>query len=184
MTVSGQAGGDFELGPASVAALVALGGSIDGYTAQLKRTMDRERDYYKGVIDVQIRAAGAMPATGSLYLGLDGPKRNRMRMIRRLVVGGVGWNTVAAGTAIFYIGSARPTLSTAMQVALSDVVDEASGQTTPLPSVAFYSGRQIVLHFPDQLFVEINGGTPGQTYAVGGGAEDWPDEQFGLISES
>ena len=44
-------------------------------------------------------------------------------------------------------------------------MDEASGATPAIPSVAFSSGHQIELEPREKLYVVIVGGTPAQQYA-------------------
>lgn len=119
-------------------------------------------------IDADPGASDVMPAAGNLALNLGGPVPGRIWLLRQLVVGGLTWGTVAAGTAEAY-GTALPPLQTASGRQLSDLADAFSA----LPGVHFYTSRQVVLRNPQRLVVVVVGGTSGQTYQAAANVEDY-----------
>jgi hypothetical protein len=168
------AAGIVHLGEHTLKAFLDFGVKLDSIADQLKKLREDEAAYQYGTLDHTVAATGEMPATGSLFLDLGGPAPFRMWQLRRLVVGGITYALAAAGSAIVHVSPSVPNPSS-----LLTVVDQAA--SLPLP--ALYSTHQIVLHAGERLYVEIAGGTSGQTYAAAGSVEDSADRRRRAVTD-
>ena len=118
----------------------------------------------------QREAADSVNAGGSdLVLALGGPTQGRLWHLRTLVVGGLTYATVAAGTALLVRSAMRPT--NAATLGLSAVLDQA----TSLPLPAGYSRGQMVIRNPEKFYVIIVGGTASQAYVAAGSIEEFQE---------
>ena len=170
MTIDAGLGANLDIGHASFQALIGLKASVDDLAAAVKR-IERIEELYQqiGPVDHQLNGSGTAPASGSLFISLGSPAPGRFWILRRLIVGGVTWVTTAAGAANVYASPSRPD-----GAGLSMMVDNASS----LPNKAFYSSRQVTVHQPSHLWVEVTTPTAGQTYVATGLVEELPDRPF------
>lgn len=174
-------GGHVDLGPASMHALVSLGAGFDTLAKELKRINDREEWYQlHAPLDQNLRNSKVCPtpAPASIYIGMGGPAIGRVWFLRRLIVMGLTWSTMADATECnVHVTTVPNPVSGGM-----DMVDNSSppsgGQA--LPNKAFYSNRQIAVHHPNHIIVEIVGPTAGQQYVVTGMADDRADSLRGM----
>jgi hypothetical protein len=156
---------DVDLGPLHVVASLAaeLGRQNDLNEKRYQEMRRRNQLRTQVPIDYKPKANCLIPASGNpTAMGFGGPEAGFYWLVRRLVVGGLTWGTSAAGTAEVYVTASE---SIAVLRGLTDLVDEASGATPAIPSVAFYTGHQIKLEPREKLYVVIVGGTPAQQYA-------------------
>ena len=153
---------------------LTLGDSIDAQTKSWRQLMARLQ--HGTPIDYGIGVAGVYPASGNLLLNFGTPDQGTRWEVTGCVVGGVDVFTTAAGKAGLYVSGMLPTttggLAPAGMTALAD-------QATALPNVAFYGTRQLVVNDQEYLFLIINGGTPGQTYAANFSATVFPVDAAG-----
>jgi hypothetical protein len=176
MSIEADVVGGVELGPFSLRALAGIGASLDAMSKKLDRLRRLEEEYQFGAIEVNLREAGVSAASGSLILGLRGPAYGRMWEVKRLTVGGALWTSTVGGTAIVAVSPAAGQLTPA----LTDVADQAAS----LPSVAYYSTRQLTVRHPNHLFVVILSPTASTQYSVGGQATDLPDKRLRIEAEA
>lgn len=171
MTIGAAA--DIQIGPLVLEAMASLHADMRSLTESVAKAAERiarvEELYAKlGPVDVPLRAAATSNSSGSGFLlDLGGPASGRVWLLRRLLVGTTTWTSVA-GTANVYVSAVRPSPG---QGNLADMVDNAA----TLPLAAFYSNRQIALHAPQRLYVELVNPVASTTYVAGGSAEDLPD---------
>lgn len=169
MTSAGIGAG-VQLGPIEFEVVAQLKSSVETLAKQVANLRAEERAYHEqGPVDAPLQASGTAPSSGSLWLNLGGPATLRAWILRRLIIGGSTWGTTVAGTANLYVSPSQPTGSS-----LAVQVDEASA----LPNKAFYTSRLIVLHAPNQLWVEIANPTSASVYVVSGAAEDILDRVY------
>lgn len=150
--------------------LVSLGLRMGALTDQLEKRDKHERWLRANTIpvDAPLRGQGSVPASGPLAIDLGTPPEGKVWLVRRMAIGGVKRSTSVAGSADLYV-SAQPPVTEALNQNFSELVD----YTTTLPSMAFYSHRQIVLTYPERIIAVIIGGTPGQTILASGSAEQY-----------
>lgn len=161
---------DLDLGPIEVMAslrgeLATLNAHHRADAERRKRETARARTPVVARLISNVAIGAGAPRTA---VSLGGPDPGYYWMVRRLIIGGVTWKTVAAGTAEIYIsglsaaqgaGITGPMVS---GLALSDLVDQAPS----LPNKAFYSDQQMMLQAQENLLIVIDGGTATQTYVA------------------
>ena len=156
------------LGP--VEAMASLGvelGKTRRHAEELwhaRQEWERSRvpSYVKQVSNAIIPSSGAN--TG---IGLTGPRAGYFMILRRLIVGGLTWETTAAGTSDVYVTALSTGAISALT--LSDMVDNSAF----LPNKAYYSNQQVVILAGEHLEIVIVGGTVGQQYVATGLFEVW-----------
>ena len=179
------AGASLDLGPLSLSAILDLQASVNGLAKAFSDWKQQEADYQYGALDIVIQGSGVAATATNLVLDCGGPNQDRMWEIRRLAVGAPNPATEVAGVAYLYVSSAMPV---GINPTLMNFVDWTgyNGTATPnaeLPSTAFYSARQVVLHAPEHLWCVINGGTNLQQYVVAGRALDFPDRRRSMVTD-
>jgi hypothetical protein len=175
MTMEAEVGAGVEVGGASLDALVALGGSLNGVVKHLEKLQSLEEAYQFGSVEVPLRAASVSGASGALVIDLGGPTYGRKWEVKRLSVGGTTWASAVGG-----IGQAVISPNAQTNPAISDVADVAA----TLPSIAFYSTGQFVVRHPNHLYIVIVTPTASTQYAVGGSATELPDRRVRLNMET
>lgn len=166
---------DLSLGEQTLRLLAEISGGMQSTHKVLQHLLALEQRYQiEGPTNVQLRGASGGAATGNLVIGLGGPSQGRKWEIRRLIIGGSTFGSTVAGTAEVYV-SAVPGAVVGAGRNLADMVDQASGATPSLPSVAFYGAGQIVLRYPQELKIVIVSPTASTPYEAGGAAIDLPD---------
>lgn len=176
---------DLDLGPIEIMA------GIRTELASMNHKADkwREREQARARVPIMVRqfASGIIPTpTARVGLNMGGPDPGFYWMLRRLIIGGLTWKTVAAGTAEIYVtalGGQQGAVSTGPVVAglaLSDMVD----QSAALPSKAFYSDQQVMIQEQENLVVLIDTGTAGQQYVCTGQFQVFRTVAAGLVYET
>lgn len=110
-------------------------------------------------------------------MNLGGPQMFRQWEIRQLIVGGITWETTVAGSCDVFVQPSDP--SARNPVALLNMVDNSS----TLPNKAYYSGGQLRVRHPAQVFVAIISGTASTQYQATGAAFDLPDRAVLAVVE-
>lgn len=142
---------------------------MDEYLARLEAFQNLYQQ--AGPIQLRLRASGTSDANGDNFvIDLGGPSVHRLWEIRGVVIGGLTWSTTVAGSGELYIGS-NPTTARS----LADLVDQASGSSPALPSVATYSSGQVVLRNPERLYFVVVSPTASTQYVAGARGFDVPD---------
>ena len=167
------------LGPLTAKLELAVD-AISKQTASLDRLIAFQAAYQQdGPIQLRLRGTGTSNSAGdSFTIDLGGPATMRLWEIRGVVVGGLTWSSTVSGTAELYIGS---NVSTARP--LSEIVDQASGSTPSLPSVATYSSGQVVLRNPEHLYLVIVSPTASTQYLAGARGFDVPDRPARRVAD-
>lgn len=104
-------------------------------------------------------------------MSLGGPDAGFYWLVRRLVIGGVTFKTVAAGSAEIYVTALAPPFGTAgvgpivAALAMTDIADQYATLPTPAGR-GFYSNSQMIVQENENLVVVIDTGTAGQTYVA------------------
>jgi hypothetical protein len=139
--------------------------------------LDQERRLAMARIpsDVQLVTTGVCGATGTLILQVSKPDPGRLQEVRLLTVGGASATDTPAGTAYAYIRGDEPT-----DLGLTGLFDETG---EPFVTSAQYGTHQVVVRFPDALWVAIVGGTEGNIYTVTGKVEDFDERAYAGIIE-
>lgn len=176
MSLGAGVDAEVDLGPLVFELMGGIKASLDSLTKAIKRTRDIEDAYQFGAVEVMLRSAAVSGSSGSLILGLGGPPYGRLWEVKRLTVGGALWTSTVAGQAIVVVSPASGQLTPT----LADVADQAGS----LPSVAYYSTRQLVVRHPNHLYVVILTPTATTQYAVGGTATNFPDKRLALETEN
>ena len=179
MSLDAEVDAELDLGPMFLEVLGGVRAGIETLNKRLRNIAKIEEAYQFGAVEVMIRKAATSAASGSLIVGCGGPAYGRLWEVKRLTVGGQLWTTSVNGTAIVAMGS-TPDGQAALTPPLSDIVDNASS----LPSIAFYSTRQITVRHPNHLFVVILSPSATTQYVVGGQATDYPDKRLLLDTEN
>jgi hypothetical protein len=176
MSIGADVDAEVDLGPLVFELMGGIKASLDSLASAIKKMRDNEEAYQRGAVQVVLRGS-AMSDSGSdtLEIGLGGPPYGRLWEVKSLTVGGGLWTTTAAGQALVVVSPAR-----SLTPALTDIVDQAG----TLPSVAYYSTRQLVVRHPNHLRVVFLTPTASTQYAVGGQATDLPDRRTALVTES
>lgn len=172
MSLDAETGTEVHLGGFSLETLVGLRAGVDSLAKKLDNIKAVEDAYQFGVLEIPIRAVASAPSSGNFAIDLGGPTYGRFWEVKRLTVGGVLWSSVVNGTAIVVVGPS-PNSSSAITPPLSDICDEAAS----LPSVAFYSSRQLLARHPNHIYVVILTPSASTQYAVGGQVSDFPDKR-------
>lgn len=153
---------------------VTLGGLRDEFRKDRKH-----RDWTRVAstpIDIEAQSQIVATTAGPNVIGLGGPAMGRARLVREIVVGGVTVATAAAGTADVYVMGTSPG-ATPPLIRWRD-------HAATMPLIAFYSDRQIALHYPEKLWVVLTGATNGQQYVAAAWSVDYQEaavgEQFSL----
>jgi hypothetical protein len=176
MSLETEVAGGVELGPFSLKALAGIAAGIDTMNKRLHNIAKREESYQFGAVEVMLRGSCVSATTGNLIMCLDGPSYGRLWEVKRLTVGGALWTSTVGGQAIVVLSPA----SGQVTPATSDVADQAAS----LPSVAYYSTRQLTVRHPNRLYVVILSPTASTQYAVGGQATDLPDKRVSIDVEA
>ncbi len=167
----GQVDTKLSIGQMSLEALVDLKASVDGMTDLFRKYLRAQEEYQqRGPLQLALRTSGTSGSSGDLGFGFGGPKYGRLWEIRRVIVGGLDWDTTVSGSAQLYVASV-PALQMVNNDNLADMVDQAA----TLPSVAFYSSGQIVLRHPQELHIVIDGPSATTSYVASAGGFDIPD---------
>ena len=104
-------------------------------------------------------ANSGVAVTGQqLVINLGTPDAGTYWNVENVVVGGIDFTTVAAGSAGFYAVGGSPGVSPG----LGNALDYAA----TLPNAGFYGMRDIVVQDGESLIIVIFGGTNGQTYVA------------------
>jgi hypothetical protein len=166
---------DVQAGPLEVVAGLSLelGRLNDRYERdRLEERRQREAMRARVPMDVRFQASGICPTpTARFGLNIGGPDVGFYWLIRRLVVGGVTFKTVAAGSAEIYVTALAGQQGAASfgpivaGLALSDMADQFASLPTPAGR-GFYSNRQMVIQENENLVVLIDTGTAGQQYVA------------------
>ena len=178
-------GGGLELGPISLKAIIDLQGGLATVAKAFKDWRDEEDEYQYGTREVVIDGAGTYVTATDLVLDLDGPTPGHVWDLRRLAVGAPNPETAVAGVAYFYVQANSPSVTQPTMLTFFDWTGYTgtSSLDTELPSVSFYSARQVVLHNPNHLWCVINGGVNAQQYVVGGIAVNSPDRRRKIVTD-
>lgn len=158
------------IGELSVELLAQIKTSLDDNKDVLEKLLRIQDDYQpRGPIYTPIGGQGTSDSVSSpLVIDLGGPAQLRRWELRQLIVGGVLFSSVVAGTALLV---QSPSAVNAKEPSLPSVEDQA----TSLPSKAFYSSGQVIVRAPNHLYVVIMNPTASTAYTVGGEALSSPD---------
>jgi hypothetical protein len=176
VTIGTEAQAEVDLGPLVLNAIIDLHASIDTLNKRLRNIAAIEAAYQDGAIEVPLRNAAVSAASGSLIMGLGGPRYGRLWEVKRLTIGGAQWTSVVAGQALIVVSPTAGQLTPA----LGDIADQAGS----LPLVSYYSTRQLTVRHPNHLYVVILTPTASTQYSVGGQATDYPDKRLVLDTEN
>ena len=153
---------DVDLGPLKLFA--DLGVKLDGVAKELRnlRRADEARARLLPQLVPITYSAKADTAGNPLYIDCDGPVQGRRWEVRCLVVGGVTFDTTAAGKGRVLVIPSVPLAG--VDPPLTAVRDNFNA----LPATANYGTGVMVVGEGDRLVVQIKTPTPSQVYAVGG----------------
>jgi hypothetical protein len=159
------------VGELTLEALLDLKTGIGVLRDEITLLIKAEYEYQqRGPLFVQLRASAAADSSADdLVLDLGGPAVGRIWEVRRLIVGGVTWDTTASGNAQIFILANPPMLN------IDPPLTELADQATTLPAKNFYSTGQFILRNPSRLIVLIDSPTASQVYAATGSVVDRPD---------
>ena len=175
MSLDAEVGGAVELGPLSLNAIAGLGASFDGMATELKKWRNLEKAYQFGSVEVALRGSGVVDSNGdTLIIDLGGPTYGRLWQLRRIIIGGVTWDTMVGGAALVVQSANQPSV----EPPLPDIADSVAS----LPSNGFYSTGQVIIRHPNHLFVLITGPDETVNYSVGGQATDMPDSRHTITT--
>jgi hypothetical protein len=159
---------DLDLGFMNVmAGLRAEVSTLNAHHTTAEERRKRELARTRVPVDVRLTAVGAAPAAGTFVLSVGGPDPGYYWLLQRLVVGGLQFDTAAAGDAEVYVtglgfNAGASTGPAVTALGLSDLVDH----TETMPSVAFYSPHQVPILAQENLVVRIAGATSAQQYVM------------------
>jgi hypothetical protein len=159
---------DLDLGPIEIMAGVkAELSEMNRHNAAEAEHRRRETARARVPIDARLITVGTGSDAADLLLSVGGPDPGFYWLLRRLVIGGLLWDTTAAGDAEVYItglsfpmGSAG--LLPAGTLGLSDLVDHAA----TLPNIAYYSTHHMIVQANENLVALIGGATNAQQYVM------------------
>lgn len=161
---------DLDLGPIEIMAGVrAELSTLNRHHEAQAEHKRREIARTKVPVDARIVTVGTCPAGGGRFvLSVGGPDPGYYWLLQRLVIGGLTFKTVAAGTLELYVtaltfapGAASGGYGVS-SLALSDLVDRAPS----LPNIAFYSPHQLIVQAQENLAAVIDSGTAAQQYVM------------------
>jgi hypothetical protein len=162
-------------------AIASLQTSVQSLTKAFSDWKQQEADYERGALDVILSKSDTAPSSGNHVLGVGGPEPGFLWEIRNLAVSYPDPSTGSqAGTAYLFHSSTRP--PTTPLVAMNWIDWTGAGGAT-LPAVAFYSQRQIVLHYPDRLWFVITSPVSSGVYVCSGRALQYPDKTQRAVTE-
>jgi len=162
-----------ELGQTSLDAMGNLTASCNSLAQSMARRIEAERAYQYGPTAIPISGVGTSPSNGADFVfGLNGPENGYVWEIRRLVIGGPSPITTPTptGTAYFFVSAMKPSVG---NPAMFDMFDSS----TSWPNVAFYSGYQVVLHYPQRGWVYVTGANDSQQILCAGVALNTVDKR-------
>lgn len=145
----------------SIARLGTAADQLSDVARQLMHRLDRE--VYPVTADFlgsSVAGAGTLTITTQ-----PAPPLGQLWALRKLSVSGSDPTTVAAGVAYIFAGSS----GTAEGAKYID-------KMATLPATLYWSRFQVVMRYPEQLFVIITTPTNLQQYVVNGAAEQAPDQ--------
>ena len=175
-------GASLDLGEVSLSAILGMQASVNSLAKVFSDWKDEETEYQYGAVDQPILASGIAVGTATLVFDLAGPSQDLMWEVRRLAVSYPDPSTGSqAGTAYIFASATRPS---ATPLNAGNWVDWTGGGGATLPSVAFYSTRQIVLHAPERLWCVVVSPASNQQYVVSGRALEYPDRRYRLRTDS
>jgi len=175
------AGASLDLGPVSLSAILDLQASVNGLAKAFSDWKQQEADYQYGALDVVISKSDTAPASGNALIGVGGPEPGYLWELRSLAVSYPDPSTGSqAGTAYLFHSSTRP--PTTPLVAMN-WIDWTGAGGASLPAVAFYSQRQVVLHYPDRLWLIITSPVSSGVYVASGRALQYRDKTQRAITE-
>jgi hypothetical protein len=173
---------DVTIGPLEVVA--SVGASLDRFSDHLDRQAAEDharRERARARVPMRVRFnnsaisdAGADP----LVIDVGGPEAGFYWLARRLLIGGVTWKSAVGGTAEIYVSAGGHPWPLSRN--LSDMVDQA----TSLPSKAFYSNEQILVHPREKLYVIVDTPTASTQYIVSSLFEVHRDIAAGEVFEA
>lgn len=150
-----EAGLDLEIG----ASLKIL---TDAEADRARRAQEEERLI---PVDAQIHSGTEIEAgAGFGLVNCGGPAMGRAWVLRRLAIALLTPMQAAAGTAYWFASASE-------EVSLLQTTGWFA-QMAALPSVAFFTSRQVVLRYPQKVICYIDGPTAGDTYIIAGYALD------------
>lgn len=175
---------DLDLGPIEIMAGVrAELATLNKHNAAQAEHRRRETQRARMPSDVRMISSAAIPTpTQRTGINLGGPDPGFYWLLRRLIIGGTAWKTVAAGTGEVYVTALGGQQGSAIVgpmiagLALSDIVDQASA----LPFKNFYSNKQVIVQEQENLLVVIDTGTAAQQYVVTAQFEVWRTISTGI----
>lgn len=137
---------------------VTLGDQLEKQTDAYNRLMDRLQR--NTPVDYGAAASGVYPASGVLALNFGTPDQGTRWEVTNVVVGGTDLNVTVAGSVGLYVAGLVPSNNQQAAGGITNAADYG----TPLPNVAFYGTRQLVVNDQEYLFAIVFGGTPGTLY--------------------
>lgn len=150
---------DLSLGPLDV--MAELGVELRKTRDQNAKLWHAQREWERSRVPSYVRQFNSVviPAGGpNASFGFPGPRAGFYMLLRRLIVGGLTWETTAAGTCDVYVTGLPSGASS--NLGLSDMVDNSAF----LPNKAYYSNQQVVVNAGEHVEVVIIGGTAAQQY--------------------
>lgn len=123
---------------------------------------DRREIFYSGSAN-----GNTFPASGNLFLVIDGPQYGMLWDVRQIVVGGPAATSTPPGTAYVFAQTAQP--------ADMNLVSCRDFSLTPFPAKGFYGTGEFKMRPPMSLWVVIVGGTPGLAYSAYADIQEYPD---------
>lgn len=161
---------DLDLGPLEVMAGVRAGLSeLNAHNKRWEAFKQRETARARTPVDARLITVGSAPAGGGRFaLSVGGPDPGYYWLLQRLVIGGLTFKTVAAGSAELYVSALTFPFGSSSggyavsSLGLSDLVD----QTPSLPNISFYSPHQVIVQEQENLAAIIDSATAAQQYVM------------------
>jgi hypothetical protein len=151
--------------------LLRIGDALDAVVKETVSTRRAIQDSTTRANTYRMYGSATADTSGNALIVLDACPQGYRWVVRHVVVGGVTWETTAAGNAQLLVTSSPPTNNVDGPVSLANVVDATNNPGasagTGLPSIAFYDeGDMIVLQPGEWLCVYVYGGTSAQQYVA------------------
>lgn len=165
-------------GGVSVRAWADLTATLGSLRDEMAARRARDARLAETPVDWPIQAFGVGVTNVPLALDLGGPQQGRVRLVRRLTVGGLLPTDTPAGTAYAFVVAVNPVDPSTLALragSLGSLVDIASGS---LPQVSFYSNRQVVVRHQERLWIVITSATNNQPYQAQGLVVDYQEAAF------